>query len=236
MDSLSFDEIFRHLLEVCREAAHRGDTGPAESLLKACRADAELAAKREARVLKRLQDQRALTAVAHNKAQAVAKLIGKRAAAAPQANAASPQAVVKARRRRDPLDYLQLSSRQARAAGEILEIFESLTRGLSGAIRPITMERVDSSAGPRDPFFAMPDRVARLHKERYLPWAERQKAVVAERRVDGDRVERLTGFRLACAVLIDRASLRDLDRRYGLRNGALAQCFREILDDYAQFS
>jgi hypothetical protein len=233
MTTVLFDETFGHLLEVCREAARRGNSGPAEILLKSCRAEAELSAKREERALKRLQDQRAVTAVARDKAQAVAGLIGKRTALPPQVGDASPQAVVKARRRRAPLDYLALSDRQAKAAQEILEIFESLTRGLTATVRPITTERVDSSAGGRDPFSLMPDRLDRLHKERYLPWAERQKHVVAERRVEGKTVERLTGFSLASAVLVDRTSLRDLDRRFRLRKGVLAQRLRDILDDYA---
>lgn len=228
----SFETTFLHLLEICREGIAKGNRRPAEILLRSCRTEHDLCARREAAILKNLEAKQAETARARRKARAVAALLGLAALPEPGPAETSPFAAVKARRRRDPLANLALSDAQVAAAGEIREVFEALTRGLHGAVRPLFAERVDGAAAGGDPFGAMPPRLARLHKQRYLPWARRQSKTVAERRGEGLSVERLTGVGLVVAALIDHVPVRRLEGQFRSRNGALGARLREALDDY----
>lgn len=232
-DAAPWDPVFAHLLEVSREAAGKGNRGPAEILFRSCQAEAKLSTRREEALAHRLGELHDATLRAKEKAHTVAQLLEQAATLPSGPDDSSPFAVVKARRRqRDPLANLALEPAQAAAAGEIMAIFEAMTRGLGVTVRPLLSERIDGGGYEKTPFDAMPVRLARAHKERYLPWTARRKNAVAERRVGGMTTERLSGVGLVVAVLVDKVPLRTIEGLYRTRNGFLAAKFREALDDY----
>ncbi len=232
-DVTPWDPVFAHLLEVSREAAGKGNRGPAEILFRSCETEARLSTRREEALARRLDESHAATRRAQEKTRTVAQLLGRLTDPPTGPDDASPFAVVKARRRRrDPLANLALDPAQAAAAGEIMAIFEAITRGLGTTVRPLLSERVDGGRNEKAPFDTMPDHLARAHKERYLPWTARRKNTVAERRIGDMTTERLSGVGLVIAVLVDKVPLRTIESLYRTRNGALAAKFRETLDDY----
>ena len=86
-----------------------------------------------------------------------------------------------------------------------------------------------------DPVEHLPEHIARLRHERYLPWVETQRQIVARVAVAGSpiAVEELSAVGLVISVLIDGMPVGCLEKRFGVRHGTLSGAFRESLDAYA---
>lgn len=222
---------FQHLLAVASRALRHGDRRPAEILLKSYREDAE----RLGRAPPPWPDaRRRLLRAAEEKARRIARLLGRASvdvALLPNPENDPPPAYAALQRRpRDPLVNMRLSGRQAAAAEEIRAVFEATVRRLMARGLSFGNTRVDACVAVRDPFDAMPADLARKRHRRYLPWVERSRRVVAGAGADAREPLRLVD--LVLSVLIDRASIRALERRHGVASGTLARAFKAALDDY----
>ncbi len=242
------DALFAHLYRVCAEAARRGDLRPAETLLRSYRGAAERmraekitrlrAGRRKTDAMRSHRERRlALIRNAEKKAVRIARLLGRASGGVedlPTSDLPTAQTVVHARRRRDPLANMRLTRRQEQAAKEIRMVYESLVRALF--VRARNLERpAERRVRPMDPVEYLPERIARLRHERYLPWVETQRHVVA-RVAAADSpiaVEEISAIGLVISVLIDGMPVGCLETRFGVRHGTLSGAFRESLDAYA---
>ncbi|HZB90760.1 MAG TPA: hypothetical protein VE397_04910 [Stellaceae bacterium] len=133
-----------------------------------------------------------------------------------------PTAETEAKLRPDPIVRLvaneTLTREQGRAAVEIRTIYERLSAGLLAR----TSDPANRSPGTRP---NLPERIALLHSQRYLPWARLLGGAAAEpsRAAPAQQGRCPEALEVAIAVIIDGATLAQCDRARHWRNGTSAQ-------------
>lgn len=232
---------FQHLYRVAKEALAHGDRRPAEALMRSYRKEVDLLEKYPGKHAQARGIRGTRLRATRDKVRRIAQLIADAPTgieALPQGfDPPSPFACAHIRRTRDPIANMKLTSTQAAAAREIRTIFEHTVRSLTPWSRDLDSIRVDSSVGPSDPWYALPDNIAERRARVYMPWARDNRCLIAERRVGALQVDRLTRVGLVLAVLIDRVPLGVLERRFGIASkGTLGKIFRQALDDYASLA
>jgi len=121
----------------------------------------------------------------------------------------------------------RLAPRHLEAAVEIRAVLEAVGRGMfpSSAIGDATVAGRSRKAA-RDFLERMTAAERRIWQRRYLPWT-RAMALSIAAGLPGVR-----WLQLVLDVVIDNASLRTVERRYRLRNGAALDYLREGLERY----
>jgi hypothetical protein len=106
-----------------------------------------------------------------------------------------------------------LTREQGRAAVEIRMIFERVAAGLLAR----TSDPSSRSPGTRP---EIPERIALLHAQRYVPWARYLGGSTTE---PAQRGRCASALEIVTAVVIDGASLAQCDRARRWRNGTAAK-------------
>lgn len=150
-----------------------------------------------------------------------------------------PTAETEARLRPDPLVRLianqTLTREQGRAAVEIREIYERVAAGLLAHTSDPARR---SSRGRAE----MPERIALLHVQRYLPWAHYlggravEPAASARPQRPARRGRCPAALEVAIDVLIDGRALADGDAARRWRNGTAAKLLVYALAVYADMA
>ena len=124
--------------------------------------------------------------------------------------------------RRDTIDRLveskKIGSAEMMAVEEISDIYNLLCRGL---LFKSPRFDVHIHGGPPE----LPTRVLHAYSKRFQPWA---RALSTRRNTDQDKT-----LEIVYALVIDRMTAREVDRRNGFRKGTAAQFFIAGLRSYA---
>lgn len=146
-----------------------------------------------------------------------------------------PTAETEAKLRRDPIVRLvaneTLTREQGRAAVEIRTIYERLSAGLLAR----TSDPANRSPGTRP---NLPERIALLHSQRYLPWARILGGAAADpaHGAPAQQGRCPEALEVAIAVVIDGSTLAQCDGARRWRNGTAAQLLLYALALYADFA
>jgi hypothetical protein len=149
-----------------------------------------------------------------------------------------PTAQTEARLRPDPIVRLvaneTLTREQGRAAVEIREIYERVAAGLLARAGDL----VSRAKGGR---LEMPERIAVLHAQRYLPWAHylggREVEAASLRAARPPRAGRCPpALTVVIDVVIESRSLTQCDRERLWRNGTAVKLLAYALALYAEFA
>ncbi|HUC64608.1 MAG TPA: hypothetical protein VMA53_04210 [Stellaceae bacterium] len=137
-----------------------------------------------------------------------------------------PTAETAAKLRPDPIVRLvaneTLTREQGRAAVEIRMIFERVAAGLLAR----TSDPANRSPGTRP---EIPERIALLHAQRYIPWA---RYLGGNATSPAQRGRCAPALEIATEVVIDGATLAQCDRRRRWRNGTGAKLLVYALSVY----
>lgn len=120
------------------------------------------------------------------------------------------------------IDDGQLDQDMFEAAEEITKVYEAMTQGLMARGMRVELAGM-SGAGPQG--IRLTEKLYFAHRKRFVPWAN-----------DLSRVQKMIGtpaFGLTIDVIINRKPLRDLEERYGIRNGVGGLIVRRCLIAYA---
>lgn len=220
---MKFTNEFRYLIDVCEEASRRGNPQPATIMLESALSEVASAERRLASSKRAVATSSAALDLAKRKARVIGKVIAKINRVGGERDLSSPYTVVKSRRRHDPIARLKLSKGEASAAHSIVDIYETITRGLSSNIVPMAGERVDTSVVNRDPLRFLNDSTMDNYSMRYKPWVERHSKPL---------LLGLDGLRLVVAIFVDGFSVRAMESMAGMQHGALTKMLKKILRDY----
>jgi hypothetical protein len=120
----------------------------------------------------------------------------------------------------------RLTSEQLLACEEIRMVWEAWGRGLFPSARRLDPDAPATNRRAfRDPVQRMRSHEEAAWRQRYRPWAE-------EMRVSVLAPTGVTRLQLILDVVVDNQGVRNLERRYGMRNGS---AFTHILDSLARY-
>lgn len=117
------------------------------------------------------------------------------------------------------------------AADDIEDLFVAFSRGMFATAR--RMERVQESPAVRDLFDRLEPRHQRLMKDVYWPWLDwLRHEPVTVRLYDGGTARYANPLPLVVDIVVDNRTIRQVEQRHGVRNGAGPAVLRAALHRY----